>query len=80
MSNEDLIYDLLEANPDMSKEDIENIFVVVEMAEESGELDDYDLENIKFYQSIIDAQNEYNIHIVTLGKLLKFKEEELLYL
>lgn len=78
--NEDIFYELKDNNPSLTDEDIKNILVVVEMADELGELGEYDLENIEFYQSIIDACERFDIQILTLMKLLELRDEEFLFL
>lgn len=77
---EDIFYELKDNNPSLRDEDIKNILVVVEMADELGELGEYDLEDIEFYQSIIDACERFDIQILTLMKLLEFRDEDFLYL
>jgi hypothetical protein len=77
---EDLKYDLLDNNPGLTEEDIDNIFEVVELANDNEMLNDYDLDDINFYQSIIDVCSEKCIYILTLGKLTKMIDEELLYM
>lgn len=61
---EDLKYDLLDNNPGLTEEDIDNIFEVVELANDNEMLNDYDLDDINFYQSIIDVCSEKCIYIL----------------
>lgn len=79
MNKEDLLERLTVNNPSWEREEIENIFEIVEDAYDNDDIPSYyNLEDDDFYQSIINICEDMNINVLTYKKLMRFIEEDLL--
>ena len=71
---EDLFFDLLEENGNLTEYDLKDIVDVVEEAVDEGIISEYYLEDIEFYQELINFMEENNYDSLTLRLLEEFSE------
>lgn len=71
---EDLFFDLLEENKHLSEYDLKDIVDVVEEAVDEGIISEYYLEDIEFYQELINFMEENGYGSLTLRLLEEFSE------
>ena len=70
----DLFFDLLEENDNLTDYDLKEIVNVVEEAVDEGIISEYYLEDIEFYQELINFMEENNYDSLTLRLLEEFSE------
>ena len=70
----DLFFDLLEENDNLTEYDLKEIVNVVEEAVDEGIISEYYLEDIEFYQELINFMEENNYDSLTLRLLEEFSE------
>lgn len=75
--NKDLFFEILENNPRLNEYDLKQIINVLENAVDEDMLNDYYLDNIGFYQDLIDYMEEYGYELLTSKRLKEFIEENL---
>lgn len=71
---EDLFFDLLEENGNLTEYDLKDIVDVVEEAVDEGIISEYYLEDIEFYQELINFMEENGYDSLTLRLLEEFSE------
>ena len=70
----DLFFDLLGENENLTEYDLREIVNVVEEAVDEGIISEYYLEDIEFYQELINFMEENNYDSSTLRLLEEFSE------
>ena len=70
----DLFFDLLEENDNLTDYDLKEIVNVVEEAVDEGIISEYYLEDIEFYQELINFMEENGYDSLTLKLLEEFSE------
>ncbi len=70
----DLFFDLLGENENLTEYDLREIVNVVEEAVDEGIISEYYLEDIEFYQELINFMEENNYDSLTLRLLEEFSE------
>lgn len=68
----DLFFDLLGENENLTEYDLREIVNVVEEAVDEGIISEYYLEDIEFYQELINFMEENNYDSLTLRLLEEF--------
>lgn len=71
---EDLFFDLLEENGNLTEYDLKDIVDVVEEAVDEGIISEYYLEDMEFYQELINFMEENGYGSLTLRLLEEFSE------
>lgn len=71
---EDLFFDLLEENRSLTDYDLKEIVNVVEEAVDEGIISEYYLEDIEFYQELINFMEENGYDYLTIKLLEEFSE------
>lgn len=75
--NKDLFFEILENNPRLNEFDLKQMVNVVENAVDEDMLSDYYLDDIGFYQDLIDFMEEYGYELLTAKRLKEFIEENI---
>lgn len=70
----DLFFDLLEENDNLTEYDLKEIVNVVEEAVDEGIISEYYLEDIEFYQDLINFMEENSYDSLNLRLLEEFSE------
>ncbi|WP_308576094.1 hypothetical protein [uncultured Fusobacterium sp.] len=70
----DLFFDLLEENENLTEYDLREIVNVVEEAVDEGIISEYYLEDIEFYQELINFMEENSYDSLNLRLLEEFSE------
>ncbi len=70
----DLFFDLLEENDNLTEYDLKEIVNVVEEAVDEGIISEYYLEDIEFYQELINFMEENSYDSLNLRLLEEFSE------
>lgn len=70
----DLFFDLLEENDNLIEYDLKEIVNVVEEAVDEGIISEYYLEDIEFYQELINFMEENSYDSLNLRLLEEFSE------
>ncbi len=70
----DLFFDLLEENDNLTDYDLKEIVNVVEEAVDEGIISEYYLEDIEFYQELINFMEENSYDSLNLRLLEEFSE------
>lgn len=70
----DLFFDLLEENDNLTEYDLKEIVNVVEEAVDEGIISEYYLEDIEFYQELINFMEENSYDSLNLRLLEEFLE------
>lgn len=70
----DLFFDLLEENDNLTEYDLKEIVNVVEEAVDEGIISEYYLEDIEFYQELINFMEENGCDYLTIKLLEEFSE------
>lgn len=73
--NKDLFFEILENNERMNEYDLKQIVAVLEDAVDDDIISDYYLNDIEFFQNLIDFMEEYDYEILNLKRLKEFLEE-----
>lgn len=74
--NKDLFFEILENNPRINEYDLKQIIAVLEDAVDDDIISDYYLDDIEFYQNLIDFMEEYGYEILNIKRLKEFLEEK----
>lgn len=74
--NKDLFFEILENNERLNEYDLKQIIAVLEDAVDDDIISDYYLDDIEFYQNLIDFMEEYGYEILNLKRLKEFLEEK----
>lgn len=75
--NKDLFFEILENNPRLNEYDLRQIVNVIENAVDEDILSDYYLDDIGFFQDLIDFMEEYRYELLTVKRLKEFIEENI---
>ncbi len=73
--NKDLFFELLDNNPELNEYDLRQMISVIEDAVDDDILSDYYLDDIEFYQDLIDYMFDNGHEILTIKRLEDFLEE-----
>lgn len=73
--NKELFFEILENNDFLNEYDLRQIISVVEDAVDDDLINDYYLDDIEFYQNLIDFMTENNYEILNIKRLKEFIEE-----
>lgn len=73
--NKKLFLEVLENNERLNEYDLKQIIAVLEDAVDDDILSDYYLDDIEFFQNLIDFMEEYGYEILNLKRLKEFLEE-----
>lgn len=73
--DKDLFFEILENNERLNEYDLKQIISVVEDAVDDDILSDYYLDDIEFFQNLIDFMEEYDYAILNIKRLKEFLEE-----
>ena len=73
--NKDLFFEILENNERLNEYDLKQIVAVLEDAVDDDIISDYYLDDIEFYQSLIDFMEDNDYEILNLKRLKEFLEE-----
>ena len=71
---EDLFFDILEENRSLTEYDLKEMVNIVEEAVDEGIISEYYLEDIEFYQELINFMEENNYNSLTISMLREFSE------
>ena len=72
--NKDLFFEILENNLRLNEYDLQP-FVVIEDAVDENILDEYYLNDMEFFQNLIEFMEEYGYEILNIKRLKEFLEE-----
>ncbi|MFR9020053.1 MAG: hypothetical protein ACLVH8_10150 [Fusobacterium sp.] len=75
--NKDLFFEILENNPRLNEYDLQQIIAVIEDAVDENILDEYYLDDIEFFQNLIDFMEGNSYEILNIKRLKEFIEENL---
>ena len=73
----DLFFEILENNPRLNEYDLQQIIAVIEDAVDENILDEYYLDDIEFFQNLIDFMEGNSYEILNIKRLKEFIEENL---
>ena len=73
--DKDLFFEILENNQMLNEYDLKQIIAVLEDAVDDDIVSDYYLDDIEFYQNLIDFMEEYGYEILNIKSLKEFLEE-----
>ena len=73
--DKDLFFEILENNQMLNEYDLKQIIAVLEDAVDDDIVSDYYLDDIEFYQNLIDFMEEYGYEILNIKRLKEFLEE-----
>lgn len=71
----DLFFEILENNPRINEYDLQQIVTVIEDAVDENILDEYYLDDMEFFQNLIDFMEENEYEILNLKRLKEFLEK-----
>lgn len=71
----DLFFEILENNPRLNEYDLQQIVTVIEDAVDENIIDEYYLNDMEFFQSLIEYMEEYGYEILNIKRLKEFLEE-----
>lgn len=71
----DLFFEILENNPRLNEFDLQQIVAVIEDATDENIIDEYYLNDMEFFQSLIEFMEEYGYEILNIKRLKEFLEE-----
>lgn len=71
----DLFFEILENNPRLNEYDLQQIVTVIEDAVDENILDEYYLDDMEFFQNLIEFMEEYGYAILNIKRLKEFLEE-----
>ena len=74
--NKDLFFEILENNERINEYDLKQIVAVLEDAVDDDIISYYYLDDIEFFQNLIDFMEEYDYEILNLKRLKEFLEEK----
>ena len=73
--DKNLFFEILENNERLNEYDLKQIIAVLEDAVDDDIISDYYLDDIEFYQNLIDFMEEYGYEILNIKRLKEFLEE-----
>ena len=73
--NKDLFFEILDNNKRLNEYDLKQIIAVIEDAVDDDIISDYYLDDIEFYQNLIDFMEEYGYEILNIKRLKEFLED-----
>lgn len=73
--DKDLFFEILDNNERLNEYDLKQIIAVIEDAVDDDIISDYYLDDIEFYQNLIDFMEEYGYEILNIKRLKEFLEE-----
>lgn len=73
--NKDLFFEILENNKRLNEYDLKQIVAVLEDAVDDDIISDYYLDDIEFYQNLIDFMEDNDYEILNIKRLKEFLEE-----
>lgn len=73
--NKDLFFEILENNPRLNEYDLRQIIAVLEDAVDDDIINEYYLDDIEFYQNLIDFMEDNGYEILNLRRLREFLGE-----
>ena len=75
--DKDLFFEILENNTRLNEYDLKQYIVVIEDAVDDDILNEYYLEDIEFFQNLIDFMEDNSYEILNIKRLKEFIEENL---
>lgn len=73
--DKDLFFEILENNSRLNEYDLKQIIAVLEDAVDDDIISDYYLDDIEFFQNLIDFMEDSSYEILNLKRLKEFLEE-----
>ena len=73
--NKDLFFEILENNLRLNEYDLQQMVAVIEDAVDENILDEYYLNDMEFFQNLIEFMEEYGYEILNIKRLKEFLEE-----
>ena len=71
----DLFFEILENNLRLNEYDLQQMVAVIEDAVDENILDEYYLNDMEFFQNLIEFMEEYGYAILNIKRLKEFLEE-----
>lgn len=71
----DLFFEILENNLRLNEYDLQQMVAVIEDAVDENIVDEYYLNDMEFFQSLIEFMEEYGYEILNIKRLKEFLEE-----
>ena len=71
----DLFFEILENNTRLNEYDLQQMVAVIEDAVDENIVDEYYLNDMEFFQSLIEFMEEYEYEILNIKRLKEFLEE-----
>ena len=71
----DLFFEVLENNLRLNEYDLQQMVAVIEDAVDENILDEYYLNDMEFFQNLIEFMEEYGYEILNIKRLKEFLEE-----
>lgn len=71
----DLFFEILENNLRLNEYDLQQMVAVIEDAVDENILDEYYLNDMEFFQNLIEFMEEYGYEILNIKRLKEFLEE-----
>lgn len=68
----DLFFEILESNTRLNEYDLQQMVAVIEDAVDENILDEYYLNDMEFFQSLIEFMEEYEYEILNIKRLKEF--------
>ena len=75
--DKDLFFEILENNTRLNEYDLKQYIAVIEDAVDDDILNEYYLEDIEFFQNLIDFMEDNSYEILNIKRLKEFIEENL---
>ena len=73
--DKDLFFEILENNSRLNEYDLKQIIAVLEDAVDDDIISDYYLDDIEFFQNLIDFMEDSSYEILNIKRLKEFLEE-----
>ena len=73
--DKDLFFEILENNQRLNEYDLKQIIAVLEDAVDDDIVSDYYLDDIEFYQNLIDFMEDNDYEILNIKRLKEFLED-----
>lgn len=75
--DKNLFFEILENNPRINEYDLKQIIAVLEDAVDDDVVSDYYLDDIEFYQNLIDFMEDNSYEILNIKRLKEFLEDNI---
>ena len=75
--DKDLFFEILENNERLNEYDLKQIIAVLEDAVDDDIISDYYLDDIEFYQNLIDFMEDNSYEILNIKRLKEFLEDNI---